>query len=165
MIALYIFLFGLGLGVLFGLGEGETWRERIRTNHPEGLPHAKLLALRIAVCVLVGGLAMPLQQMDNADTGQYQSVLHIILRTAGICFMGLTAAHRIAFNLHTHRPWYYMGDETHKPGDSIYDTIIWFLAGFAHTLLLWRLRPWHDVYVWLTAFIIEASTLALLLHW
>jgi len=154
---------GAILGLAFGLAEAVWWRKRIALRDRRQLPHGWLLTARIALALVVGIYIVPWVQMEWLLAGTPErSTLYIIVRSAGFTMLALTAVHRITFSMATGRPWYYMGDEQHKPDDSVYDTIMWTLAALFFVHLLKR---WHPSFAWVMATVIEVSTFILLRQW
>lgn len=151
------------LGICFGLGEALWRRMRIAQRDPRNLPHGWLLTARLAMATLVAWYVLPFQQLQllhELDPAWHSTPS--ILRTTGIVMVALTMLHRVVFNIFSGQAVWYMGDVEHKPGDSVYDTIMWTLASLFFVGIL---RRWHPAHPWVMATAIERTALILLIRW
>lgn len=153
MSTLLIIFCGVCIGAADGLAESLWVSLRQQLDDRRKLPHAWLLAARIAVCVIIGLIA----------AGFTWPALII----AGAMLIPLTMVHRVVYNVSSRQPFHYMGPAKRSKDDSWYDTIVWMAAIYAWEALRWisrrNLRTFHPSVPFIIANTIELTALYFLI--
>lgn len=135
---------GLVIGYVAGSVEAET-TVRLR-NEGKKIDHAFALIVRIVLSAL----------MAKAIHG----ISLLGLYGFGIVMLSITLSHRQAYNGELGLVWYYMGPRERSKGDSVYDSICWWLATRLSGLFKRSVEPWMP---WAIAVLAEVTALVLVI--